>query len=85
MLHVEERNGSRKLKNCSMWTYTWWILVLDTSDLLRSVNIQSMFEAAGKDVGSGSASPRRGQLKWRTLILKIGKKLKAEIERIENS
>jgi hypothetical protein len=57
---------------------------LDTSGL-RLVNIQSMFEAAGKDVGSSSANPRKGQLKWRTLVLKSQKKLKAEIKRIENS
>jgi hypothetical protein len=44
-----------------------------------------MFETAGKDVSSGSANPRKGQLKWRTLVLKIRKKLKAEKERIENS
>jgi hypothetical protein len=54
---------------------------LATSDL-RLVNIQSMFEAAGKDVGFGSANPRKGQLKWRTLVLKIRKKIKAEKERI---
>jgi hypothetical protein len=44
-----------------------------------------MFEAAGKDIHSGSANPRKGQLKWRTFVLKIPKKLKAEKERIEIS
>jgi hypothetical protein len=56
-----------------------------THDLVWLVNIQRMFESAGNDVGSGSANPRKGQLKWRTLVLKIQKKLKAEKERIESS
>ena len=37
-----------------------------------------MFEAAAKDVGSGSANPRLGKLKWIMLVRKLRKKLKAE-------
>ena len=50
---------------------------LDTADR-RLDNIRRMFEAAGEDVGVGSVNPRKGQLKWRTLVGKIRKRLKAE-------
>lgn len=38
-------------------------------------NVRRMFEAAGEDVSS--VNPRKGQLKWRTLVCKIRKRLKA--------
>jgi hypothetical protein len=34
-------------------------------------NVQAMFEAAGKDAGAGAVNPRKGQLKWRTIVSKI--------------
>jgi hypothetical protein len=55
---------------------------LDPSDR-RLENVRSMFEAAGKDVSSGSVNPRKGQLKWRTLICKIRKRLKVGRESIQ--
>jgi hypothetical protein len=45
-----------------------------------------MFEAAGDDVSS-LVNPRKGRLKWRTLVAKIRKRLKAEKEgvRVDNT
>jgi hypothetical protein len=85
-LHKGKRRPSRKV-SCDMKYLCTYIEAkaseagLDTSDRCLN-NIQRMFEAAGNDVGSGSVNPRKGQLKWRTLVPKIRKRLKAEKDRI---
>ena len=54
---------------------------MDTSN--RSFgNIRRMFEGVGNILGDSSANARKGQLKWRTVVLNIRKKLKSEKERI---
>ena len=81
-LHKANRQPSRKV-SCDMKFLCTYIekkaveAGLDTSDR-RLENIRRMFEATGEDVGSGSFNPRKGQLKWRTIVAKIRKRLKAE-------
>ena len=76
-LHVANRRASRKVF-CDMKFLCKYIekkaveAGLYTSDR-RLENILRMFEAAGEDIGLGSFNPRKGQLKWRTLVGKIRK------------
>jgi hypothetical protein len=50
---------------------------LDTLD--RSLgNMRSMFEAAEKDIRSGSASHRSDQLKWQTFVQRLRRKISRE-------
>ena len=55
-----------------------WEAGLNIADRCSN-DAQRMFEAAGADVDSGN--PRKGQLKWRTLVNKMRKRLKPEKER----
>jgi hypothetical protein len=86
-LHIDKRRPSRKV-SCDMRFLCLYIeekaseAGLDRSDQ-KLENIQAMFEAAGKDVGAGAVNPRRGQLKWRTIISKIRTRLKAERDSIQ--
>jgi hypothetical protein len=50
---------------------------LDTLD--RSLeNMRIMFEAAEKDIRSGSASNRSDQLKWQTYVARLRRKIRRE-------
>jgi hypothetical protein len=81
-LHIDKRRPSRKV-SCDMRFLCLYIeekaseAGLDRSDR-KLENVRAMFEAAGKDVCAGAVNPRKGQLKWRTIVSKIRTRLKAE-------
>jgi hypothetical protein len=81
--HKEKRRPSRKVSNEVMKFLCMHIeqkakeAGLDATDRCLN-NARRMFEAAGEDVISGNA--RKGQLKWRTHVFKMRKRLKAEKE-----
>jgi hypothetical protein len=81
-LHIDKRRPSRKV-SCDMRFLCLYIeekaseAGLDCSDR-KLENVRAMFEAAGKDVCAGAVNPRKGQLKWRTIVSKIRTRLKAE-------
>ena len=79
-LYKEKRRPARKVSNDMKFlcTYIEKKAVeagFDTADRCLD-NVRRMFEAAGEDFRS--TNPRKGQLKWRTLVCKIRKRLKAE-------
>jgi hypothetical protein len=82
-LHRDKRRPSRKVSSDMRFLCRYIEAKASEAGLNPSdqtlENVQRMFKAAEKEVsGSGSANPRNGQLKWRTLVAKIRKRLKEE-------